>query len=148
RRRRFSAAPFTPQSSGRSCGSFYRCWAGGSGSISRRRIRCAVMYKQRLNLCVYLVLAAAGGCLTRLAYLQIVCRDASRAQMIRPEVYRPISLPTVRGSIQDRQGRTLAYDSPAFYLHINYRLSRLLDDRFWETTIQSELGKEKTRDQV
>ncbi len=106
------------------------------------------MYKQRLNLCVYLVLSAAGVCLVRLAYLQIVCRDSSRASMVRREEYRPISLPTIRGSILDRQGRTLAYDSPAFYLHINYRLTRLLDDRFWETMIQSELGNDKTRDQV
>ena len=89
------------------------------------------MYKQRLHALVYLCLAATSICLIRLAWLQIACRDSSRAQMIHEEVYRPISLPTVRGSIQDRQGRTLAFDDPAFYLHINYRLSRLLDDRFW-----------------
>jgi penicillin-binding protein 2 len=106
------------------------------------------MYKQRLNICIFLVLAAAGVCLSRLAWLQIVWRDASRAQMVHTEVYRPISLPTVRGSIQDRAGRTLAYDSPAFYLHVNYRLSRLLDDRFWETIIRSQLRDDKTRDEV
>lgn len=106
------------------------------------------MYKQRLNICVFLVLAAAGVCLCRLAYLQIVCRDASRDAMVHEEVYRPIPLPTVRGSIQDRQGNTLAYDSPAFYLHINYRLCRLLDDRFWETMVQSQLRQDNTRDEV
>jgi hypothetical protein len=105
------------------------------------------MYKQRLNICVFLAWrpresAWSGwpGCKSP--------AGTPAAQMVHEEVYRPISLPTVRGSIQDRQGRTLAYDSPAFYLHINYRLSRLLDDRFWETMIQSQLRDDKTRDEV
>ncbi len=50
-------------------------------------------------------------------------------------VLDPKQLPTVRGTIYDRHGRKLAVDRPVFYLHVNYELTRLMDDRFWEGNI-------------
>ncbi|MCK4958682.1 MAG: hypothetical protein KAT00_04770, partial [Planctomycetes bacterium] len=68
-------------------------------------------------------------------YLQVRHGAEYREQIRLMRILPPTQLPTVRGSIFDRTGRIIAADKPAFYLHINYRLTRYLDDRYRQGTI-------------
>jgi penicillin-binding protein 2 len=97
------------------------------------------MYKQRLYVFIALCVLSAAICITRLAQLQFFrCGDV-RTQLEK-EGIESTQLPTVRGDILDRNGRLLATDRPVFYLHINYKLLRLLDDRFWAGNIQKKMA--------
>lgn len=82
-------------------------------------------------------------CSVRIAYLQTVkCADA-RKEIEEARILAPVSLPTVRGSILDRNGKYLAVDEPVFYLRMDYKLTWLLDERFWRvTTMQYMKTKE------
>ncbi len=95
------------------------------------------MYKQRLHVFISLCFVAVFVCLGRLVYLQVVKRNEYRSAIESSRILPPVQLPTVRGSIFDRNGNTLAMDKPVFYVQINYQLTRLMDDRFWEGSIQS-----------
>ncbi|KKL98478.1 hypothetical protein LCGC14_1823990, partial [marine sediment metagenome] len=108
------------------------------------------MYKQRLHVLISICFVAVFVCLGRLAYLQVLKRNEYRSAIEAARILPPVQLPTVRGSIFDRNGNTLAMDKPVFYVQINYQLTRLMDDRFWEGKIQSEIRRndDMTREQA
>ncbi|RKY08107.1 MAG: hypothetical protein DRP66_05305, partial [Planctomycetota bacterium] len=93
------------------------------------------MYRRRLYFIVLFCGLAAAACVVRLVFLQLVHGDNYRESMVKMRILPPVRLPTVRGSILDRNGRILAVDRPVFWLHINYRLSCLLDERFRRANI-------------
>ena len=99
------------------------------------------MYKQRLHVFISLCFVAVFTCIVRLAFLQVVKCNEYRSAIEASRILPPVQLPTVRGSIFDRNGKALAMDKPVFYIQINYQLTRLMDDRFWEGSIQSLLGQ-------
>ena len=99
------------------------------------------MYRRRLYFIVFFCVLAAAACVVRLAVLQLVEGEQYREEMERMRILPAVRLPTVRGSILDRNGQILAVDRPVFWLHINYRLSRLLDERFRRANILLEVEK-------
>lgn len=52
-------------------------------------------------------------------------------------------LPTLRGSIYDRNGKVLASDKPAFYLHVSYELTKVLDKKYVQGKILLEMKKKE-----
>lgn len=94
------------------------------------------MYKIRLIILIVLFAAAALVCLARLAYLQVFHSEDYRQAIADKQILEPQPLPTIRGTILDRKGTVLAKDIPVFYAYVNYRLTRLLDERFWDAQIQ------------
>jgi len=96
------------------------------------------MYKQRLYVFIALCIFSAVVCVSRLAQLQFFrCQDVR--SVLEKEGIQSTQLPTVRGDIIDRNGEPLATDRPVFYLHINYKLLRLMDDRFWSASTQKKI---------
>ena len=93
------------------------------------------MYKQRLNIFILLCVLCVGVCGVRLCYLQIFKSQYYRRQIEINSLNAPKQLPTVRGTIVDRNGKDIAIDKPAFYLEMKYELTRLLDDRYWRGRI-------------
>ncbi|HPP56171.1 MAG TPA: penicillin-binding transpeptidase domain-containing protein [Anaerohalosphaeraceae bacterium] len=83
-------------------------------------------------------------CLIRLGSLQIVHCQEYRQAIADKQILEPQPLPTIRGNILDRKGVVLAKDVPVFYAYVNYRLCRLLDERFWEAQMQRQ-GLEEGR---
>ncbi len=90
------------------------------------------MYNSRLKILIVLfaVFLSIGIC--RLVYLQVAERDEAVQNIEKTGIKPSEILPTLRGSIIDRQGRILAVDTPQFYISIKYDLVRLRDSRFWE----------------
>ena len=99
------------------------------------------MYRRRLYFIVFFCGLAVSACIVRLAFLQLIQGANYRESMEDMRILPPVRLPTVRGSILDRNGQVLAIDRPVFWLHINYRLSRLLDERFRRAYILLEVEK-------
>lgn len=97
------------------------------------------MYKQRLKILIGLFIAAALICLFRLIVLQVFHCGDYRQAIADKQILEPQPLPTLRGNILDRRGNVLAKDVPAFYVHISYQLTRLLDERFWEGMIDRQI---------
>jgi len=91
---------------------------------------------------------ATAVCIVRLAIMQLVQCDDYRESMEKMRILPAVSLPTVRGSILDRNGRVLAVDRPVFWLHMDYRLSRLLDERFQKASILLAMDAGKSRRQA
>ena len=106
------------------------------------------MYKQRLQIFIFFCVLAVAVCVGRLAYLQLAQGDDYRSRIEQMRVLGPMQLPTIRGGIFDRNGNTLAIDKPAFYLYVNYELTKLLDDRFWQGSILNRVSRGKTAQQV
>jgi len=99
------------------------------------------MFKQRLYVFIALCVLSVTVCITRLIQLQFFrCQDVR--VLLEKEGIESTQLPTIRGDIIDRNGQPLATDRPVFYLHINYKLLRLLDDRFWAGNIQKKINKD------
>jgi len=95
-----------------------------------------IVYGRRLQAFMMVCLALLAACAARLAYLQTAEHESSLRAIEELRIRPPRQLPTVRGTIYDRNGRALAIDRPAFFLHVNYELTRLLDDRFWQAGIE------------
>jgi len=68
-------------------------------------------------------------CLLRLTQMQLL--PDSSLQIDIAELKKGISrqLKTVRGKILDRNGKVIAADVPKFWLHINYELTSIMDER-------------------
>jgi penicillin-binding protein 2 len=101
------------------------------------------MYKLRLQILIGLFVAVALICLFRLADLQLFQSDQYRKEISEKQILKPQPLPTLRGQILDRKGAVLAKDVPSFYVLVNYQLTRLLDDRFWQGMVQRQ-GDDET----
>ena len=93
------------------------------------------MYRRRLYFIVIFCGLAMAACIVRLAFLQLVQGANYRESMASRWILPAVQLPTVRGSILDRDGRVLAAERAVYWLHINYRLSRVLDERFRRANI-------------
>ena len=106
------------------------------------------MYKQRLHAFIIFCIAAVSVCIIRLGYLQFFGSEEARERIKDSRILSPYQLPTVRGKIVDRKGNVLAKDNPVFYLKVNYQLTKLLDDRFWQASISSRINEDTTADQA
>ncbi|AQT70116.1 Penicillin-binding protein A [Anaerohalosphaera lusitana] len=107
------------------------------------------MYKRRLHIFIVLSILVTSAGVARLAFLQIAAKRQAREEIRLSRILAPIQLPTVRGSILDRNGRILAVDRPAFHVQVNYQLTRLLDERFWQANILKDIaGGDKTIEQA
>ncbi len=86
-------------------------------------------------------------CLIRLGQMQLASDSFYRAQIENLRKRPPQQLPTVRGKILDRKNRTIAADEPQFKLCLNYKLTRLLDKRFWQVkTIRKAAASQNQTD--
>ncbi|RKY08764.1 MAG: hypothetical protein DRP56_03620, partial [Planctomycetota bacterium] len=92
-------------------------------------------------LCVGGLVIAVG----RLMTLQTFQAKKARQELVEMRKKPLRQRPTVRGKILDRNGRPLAIDSPSFFLHINYQLTRYRDPRWRQARILRSLTKDKTR---
>jgi len=106
------------------------------------------MYKRRLLIFIFGGVLACLVCIGRLAYLQLGLGDDYRSQIEKMRVLGPMQLPTIRGSIFDRNGKVLAVDKPAFYLYVNYELTKFMDDRFWRGSILKSQARGQTADEA
>lgn len=103
------------------------------------------MYQFRLKifvgLCVGVLLVAIG----RLVFLQVFQKAQARQVIEAMRINPATRLPTVRGKILDRSGHTLAAEKPAFWLTINYELTRHADPRWQEGHILRQLTDTTSR---
>ena len=89
------------------------------------------MYDKRIKIFVILIALLLLVFLMRLAQMQLKSDSfyQDRIAELKLQKGRSWQLRTVRGRILDRRGRVLAVDEPKFQLHINYKLSSLMDER-------------------
>jgi len=106
------------------------------------------MYKRRLLIFIFGGVLACLVCIGRLAYLQLGLGGDYRRQIEKMRILGPMQLPTIRGSIFDRGGKVLAVDKPAFYLYVNYELTRFFDDHFWRGMILKCQDRGQTVDEA
>jgi len=106
------------------------------------------MYKRRLLIFIFICIVAGFVCIGRLAYLQLFVGGDYRRQIEKMRILGPMQLPTIRGSIFDRNGDVVAVDKPAFYLYVNYELTKFLDDRFWRGRILERQRGGQTADEA
>ncbi len=91
------------------------------------------MYNNRLKILIILFACFLSVGICRLIYLQVGIRDTTIEKIERTGIKPPEIIPTLRGSIIDRNGTILAIDTPQFYISIQYDMARLRDARFWES---------------
>ncbi|MHC5157335.1 MAG: peptidoglycan D,D-transpeptidase FtsI family protein [Planctomycetota bacterium] len=108
------------------------------------------MYHYRLKIFIMLCIGSLIIAVGRLVTLQTFQAEKARQELEDLRIRNPDSLPTIRGQILDRYGKPLALDRPAFFLHINYQLTRYMDPRWREGKILRRLAADenKTRDEV
>lgn len=106
------------------------------------------MYHFRLKIVIMLCIGSLVIAIGRLITLQTFQVEKARQELADMRIMPADQRPTVRGKILDRQGKELAMDTPGFYLHINYQLTRYMDSRWREGRILRNLSEGKTRAQV
>ena len=108
------------------------------------------MYHFRLKILIILCVGGMVIAIGRLLTLQTFQVQKARQELADMRKRRPQQRPTVRGNILDRYGNPLAIDKPAFFLHINYQLTRYRDPRWREGKILRQLAvqEDKTKEQV
>ncbi|MHC5155142.1 MAG: hypothetical protein ACYSO3_03270 [Planctomycetota bacterium] len=108
------------------------------------------MYHFRLKILIILCVGGMVIAIGRLLTLQTFQVQKARQELVDMRKRRPQQRPTVRGNILDRYGNPLAIDKPAFFLHINYQLTRYRDPRWREGKILRQLAvqEDKTKEQV
>lgn len=104
------------------------------------------MYAKRIKILVAISALLSGVCLLRLMQMQLLSDSFYRNRIAKLKIQKGQTLPlkTVRGRILDRKGRVLATDEPQFELHINYSLTRFMDDRVREAVLIRAAGKDNT----
>jgi penicillin-binding protein 2 len=73
----------------------------------------------------------AGVLILRLAHIQLNPNSAWQSQLEKIKVSRSTQLASLRGRILDRNGKTLAENQACFTVCMDYKISRLADERFW-----------------
>lgn len=108
------------------------------------------MYHYRLKIFIMLCIGSLVVAVGRLVTLQTFQAEKARQELEDLRIRDPEQRPTIRGQILDRYGKPLAQDRPAFFLHINYLLTRYADPRWQEGKIRRALAadEEKTYDEV
>ncbi|MGE4286017.1 MAG: penicillin-binding transpeptidase domain-containing protein [Phycisphaerae bacterium] len=89
------------------------------------------MYEKRLKAIIIIFAVFLAVALLRLCALNLYESGEAREKIASTGVKAPEVLPTLRGTITDRNGEFLAVDSPVFELGLRYKLARLRDERFW-----------------
>lgn len=89
------------------------------------------MYEKRLRAIIIIFAVFLAIAMLRLGALNIHESAAAREKIASTGIKAPQVLPTLRGTITDRNGEFLAVDSPVFELGVRYKLARLRDERFW-----------------
>lgn len=95
-------------------------------------------------LCVGGLIVAVG----RLMTLQTFQSGKARQELADMRIMSLKQRPTIRGKILDRYENPLAIDKPAFFLHLNYQLTKYKDPRWREANILRALNEESTRAEV
>ena len=106
------------------------------------------MYHYRLKILIMLCVGGLVIAVGRLLTLQTFQAKKARQELADMRVMALKQRPTVRGKILDRYGNPIAIDKPAFFLHINYQLTRYADPRWREARILRVLTDEKTRAEI
>ncbi|MHC4960698.1 MAG: penicillin-binding transpeptidase domain-containing protein [Planctomycetota bacterium] len=106
------------------------------------------MYHYRLKILIMLCVGGLIIAVGRLLTLQTFQAKKARQELADMRIMALKQRPTVRGKILDRYGNSIAIDKPAFFLHINYQLTRYRDSRWREARILRALTEEKTRAEV
>ena len=108
------------------------------------------MYHYRLKIFILLCIGSLVIAVGRLMTLQTFQAEKARQELEDLRIPDPEQRPTVRGQILDRYEKPLALDRPAFFLHINYQLTRYMNPQWREGNILRTLvaNKDKTRDEV
>lgn len=83
--------------------------------------------------------------------MQITNKAEAREIIRLSRINKPWQLPTVRGSIYDRNEKELAADKPQFFVHISYQLTKFKDKNFWLGLVYKNVTVDKdfidTRDE-
>jgi len=106
------------------------------------------MYHLRLKIFIFLCIGGLVVTVGRLATLQTFGVRQARQQIADLRILPAEQRPTIRGKILDRRERALAIDEPAFFLQINYELTRYRDGRWREGRIRSQISEQRPRQQV
>jgi penicillin-binding protein 2 len=89
------------------------------------------MSDKRLRIFAFFCIIFAGVLILRLAHIQLNPKSAWQSQLEKIKVSRSTLLASLRGRILDRNGKPLAENQACFTVCIDYKLSRLADERFW-----------------
>ena len=106
------------------------------------------MYHLRLKIFIFLCIGATVVTVGRLVTLQTFGVWQTRREIAELRVLPPEQRPTIRGKILDRRERPLALDEPAFFLQIEYALTRYRDARWREGRIRAEITEDHPRAEV
>ncbi len=89
------------------------------------------MSDKRLKIFAFFCIIFAGVLILRLAHIQLNPKSAWQSQLEKIKVSKSTLLASLRGKILDRNGKPLAENQACFTVCIDYKLSRLADERFW-----------------
>lgn len=106
------------------------------------------MYHFRLKIFILLCLVGLTIAVSRLMILQTCRVQQAREEVEKLRILVPQQRPTIRGRILDRSGNPVALDKPAFFLYINYELTRLMDARWREGKILRAAAEGKSRQEI
>lgn len=111
------------------------------------------MYSKRVKIFFGFCAVLLAICIVRLFSMQSAGSRQNAIDAIQSMRDRPaVQLPTLRGKILDRKGRTLAIDHPSFFIYVDYRLTRLMDDN-WQFAklirkMQRGVPEERAREEL
>ncbi len=106
------------------------------------------MYHLRLKIFIFLCIGGLIITIGRLVTLQTVGVEQAREDISNMRILPAEQRPTIRGKILDRRERPLALDEPAFYLQVEYNLTRYRDRRWQEGRILRAIRQDKPRSVV
>jgi len=105
------------------------------------------MFHLRLKIFIFLCISGLIVTIGRLYTLQTSNLKEARQEIADMRILPAKQRPTIRGKILDRYERPVALDEPAFYLQINYQLTRYMDRRWQEGQICRRIIKHENADE-